>query len=257
MVDGMNYASGTQTQKECEACVLGKMQNKPFPKQSQHRATRPYEIVHSDVCGPMQVESKVGSKYMLTFTDDYSRYTTAYFIKSKSEVLSKFMEYVNSVEKHTGSHITKLKILSEEDVKVLRSDNGGEYTSNSFAKFCAEKGISHKFTVPYCPQQNRVAERMNRTIMEGDRSMLYHVKLPLEVWAEACSTAVYLHNRSPTTALKDQTPFERLLGGRPDISQLKVLGCVSYVHVPDNQRRKLDAKAHKAIFVGYPPGVKG
>ena len=194
---------------------------------------------------------------MLTFTDDYSRYTTVYFIKSKSEVLSKFMEYVNSVEKHTGRHITKLNILSEENVKVLRSDNGGEYTSNSFAKFCAEKGISHEFTVPYCPQQNGVAEWMNRTIMEGARSMLYHAKLPLEFWAEGCSTAVYLCNRSPTTALKDQTPFESLFGRRPDISQLKVFGCVSYLHVPDNQHRKLDAKAHKAIFVGYPPGVKG
>ena len=194
---------------------------------------------------------------MLTFTDDFSRYTTAYFIKSKSEVLSKFMEYVNSVEKHTGSHITKLNILSEEDVKVLRSDNGGEYTSNNFAKFNAEKGISHEFTVPYCPQQNGVAEQMNRTVMEGARSMLYHAKLPLEFWAEACSTAVYLHNRSPTTALKEKTPFESLFGRRPDISRLKVFGCVSYVHIPDNQHRKLDAKAHKAIFVGYTPGIKG
>ena len=109
----MNYDSGTQTQKGCEAHVLGKMQKKPFPKQSQHRATKPYEIVYSDVCAPMQVGSKGGSKYMLTFTDDFSRYMTAYFIKSKSEVLSKFMEYVNSVEKHTGSHTTKLNILSE------------------------------------------------------------------------------------------------------------------------------------------------
>ena len=82
------------------------------------------------------------------------------------------MEYVNSVEKYTGCHITKLNILSEEDVKVLRSDNGGEYTSNNFAKFCAKKGISHEFTVPYCSQQNGVAEQMNRTIMEGARSML-------------------------------------------------------------------------------------
>ena len=160
---------------------------------------------------------------MLTFTDDFSRYTTAYFIKSKSEVLSKFMEYVNSAEKHTAYHISKLNILSEEDVKVLRSDNGGEYTSNNFAKFCAEKGISHEFTVPYCPQQNGVAERMNRTIMEGARSMLYPATLPLEFWAEACSTAVYLHNRSPTTALKDKTPFESLFRRRPDISQLKIL----------------------------------
>lgn len=91
---------------------------------------------------------------MLTFTDNYSRYTTVYFIKSKSEVLSKFQEFVNSVEKHTCHQITKLNILAKDDVKVLRSDNGGEYTSNNFAKFFSEKGISHVFTVPYCPQQN-------------------------------------------------------------------------------------------------------
>ena len=190
-----------------------------------------------------------------TITDDYSPYTTVYFIKSKREVLLKFQEYVNSVEKHTGHQIMKLNILAEDDVKVMRSDNGGEYTWNNFAKICGEKGISHEFTVPYCPQQNGVAERMNCTIMEGARSMLFQAKLPLEFWAEACSTAVYLHNRSPTTALKDETPFERLFGRRPDISHLRVFGCVSYLHVPDGQRRELDAKARKSIFVGYPPGV--
>ena len=142
----------------------------------------------------MQVKSKGGSKYMLTFTDDFSRYTTAYFIKSKSEVLSKFMEYVNSVEKHSGHQIMKLNIFAEEDVKVLRSDNGGEYTSDKFTKFCADKGILHEFTVPYCPRQNCVGEQLNRIIMEGARSMLYQAKLPLDFWAKACSTAVYLHN---------------------------------------------------------------
>ena len=142
MVDGLNCDVETQPQKECEACVLGKMQKKPFPKQSQHRATRPYEIVHSDVCSPMQVESKGGSKCMLSFTDDYSRYTTVYFIKSKSQALSKFEEYVNSVAKHTGQQILKLNILAEDGVKVLKSGNGGEYTSNNFARFCGEKGIS-------------------------------------------------------------------------------------------------------------------
>ena len=87
--------------------------------------------------------------------------------------------------------------------------------------------------------------------------MLYQANLPLEFRAEACSTAVYLHNRSPTAALKDETPFECLFGRKPDISNLRVIGCVSYVHIPDKQRRKLDAKAHQAIFAGYPPGVKG
>ena len=92
-VDGLNYDADAHSQKKWEACVLGKMQKKPFPKQSQHRVTRPYETAHSDECGPIQVESKGGRKYMLTFTDDFSRYTTAYYIKSKGKVLSKFMEF--------------------------------------------------------------------------------------------------------------------------------------------------------------------
>ena len=115
------------------------------------------------------------------------------------------MEYVTSL--NTGYQITKLNILAEEDVKVLRGDNGGEYISNKFTKFCADKGISHEFTVPYSPQQNGVAEQLNRAIMEGARSMLYQAKLPLAFWAEVCSTAVYLRNQSPTAALRDKTPF--------------------------------------------------
>ena len=118
----------------------------------------------------------------------------------------------------------KLNIIAEEDVKVLRSDNGGEYTSDKFTKFCADKGILHEFTVPYCPQQNGVAERLNCTIMEGARSILYQAKLPLDFWAEACTTAVYLHNRISTAVLKDETPFQRLFG-RPDISNLRVWLC--------------------------------
>lgn len=258
MVDGMSYDADSKPNKECEACLRGKMKKEAFPKKSEHRATRPFELVHSDICGPMQVESKGGSKYMLTFKDDYSRYTTVYFVKHKSETLSKFQEYVNAVEKQTGQGIKTLNIYADEDeVKTIRSDNGGEYNSKNFDKYCAEKGILHEFTNPYSPQQNGVAERLNRTIMESARSMLYKANLPLQFWAEACSVAVYLQNRSPTVALNNTTPFECLFKSKPDVSNLRVFGCVTYVHVPDSQRKKLDAKAHKAIFVGYPPGVKG
>ena len=136
MVTGMNCTTSLHAENKCEGCVLGKSHRNPFPKQSNNRATRPYEIIHSDVCGPMQIESKRGSRYMVTFTDDYSRYTTVYFIKRKDEVLpSKFQEFVTFVENQSGNR---------GHVKVLRSDNGGEYTSNNFIKYCAEKGIMHE-----------------------------------------------------------------------------------------------------------------
>ena len=129
MVNGMLFDEDSGTVKECEACVRGKMKKETFSKQSEHRAIRPYELIHSDLCGPMQVESKGGSKYILTFTDDHTRYTTAYFIKSKSETLSKFKEYVQSVDKQAGEKVKKLNILTERnDVKIIRSNNGGEYS---------------------------------------------------------------------------------------------------------------------------------
>ena len=128
-------------------------------------------------------------------------------LHSQNEVLSKFMEYVNSVEKLTGRYITKLNILSEEDVKVLRSDNGGEYTSNSFAKFCTEKGVSHQFTVPYCPQQNGVAERINRAIMEGARSMLYHAKLPLEFLGRSLQHSSVASQPKPCNSIERSNPI--------------------------------------------------
>ena len=98
LVDGMTVSKDSFDQ-QCEACALGKTHRVPFQKGSSNRATRPLELVHSDVCGPMNVPSIGGSKYMLTFTDDFTRYITVYFITSKSEVLSKSKEFVNASEK--------------------------------------------------------------------------------------------------------------------------------------------------------------
>ena len=194
----------------------------------------------------MNVDSIGGSKYLLTLTDDYTRYVTVYFIRSKSEVLSKFMEYVSRVENETGLR-----------VRAISTDNGGGYTSQSFNKFCADKGIVHQFTNPYTPEQNGVSERLNRTLIESQRSMLYHAKIPLRFWAESMSTAVYLHNRSPTSALKDKTLFESWFGKKPNVSNFKVFESVCFVHTPDHFRKKLDPKCRKAIFVGYPLESKG
>ena len=202
MVEGLK-CSDTDFDKQCEACVLGKMKKIPFPKQTVHRVTELLELVHSDVCGPMNVDSLGGSRYMVTFSDDFSRYTFVYLLRSKDEVLTKFREFVNLVENQTGHKVKTLNLR----IKTLRTDNGGEYISKALAAFYAERGIAHEFTNPHCPEQNGVAERMNRTIVESARSMLYHAKLPQHFWAEAVSTAVYLHNRSPTTALSDKPPL--------------------------------------------------
>ena len=149
----------------CEGCILGKMTKIPFPKKSTHRASRPLELVHSDLCGPMQVPSHGGSRYVLTFTDDYSRYTTVYFLRNKSETFSKFKDYVHLMENHSGQKLHHLNI------KTLRNDNGGEYTSGDFDAFCNEHGIQRQFSNPYSPEQNGVAERFNRTVIEAARSI--------------------------------------------------------------------------------------
>ena len=113
-------------------------------------------------------------------------------------------------------------------MKSFRTDNGGEYKSLEFQRYCAEKGISREFTNPHTPEQNGVSERLNRTIIEAVRSMVFHANLPLHFWAEAASTAVYLHNRSPTSSLQNKTPYECWYNEKPDVSNLRVFGCIAY-----------------------------
>jgi hypothetical protein len=112
-------------------------------------------------------------------------------------------------------------------------------------------------SIPRTPEQNGVSERMNRTLMDSARSMMHHASLPQTLWAEAVATATYLRNRTVSTTINGVTPFEVWNGSKPDVSTLRVFGCCAYVHVPKEQRSKLDAKARQVIFVGYPNGIKG
>ena len=245
MVVGMSCLE-KDTDHQCEACAQAKMHRVPVPKVSRNKSSRPLQLIHSDVCGPMNVNSIGGSKYILSFTDDYTKYVTVFFLKNKSEVLSKFKEYESMVTNATGLRI-----------QTLRSDNGGEYNSKEFTEFCTSKGIMHQFTNPYTPEQNGVSERLNRTLMESAKSMLFHASLPLHFWAEAVNTATYLHNRSPVSSLADKTPYECWYGRKPDVSNLRIFGSICFVHTPANLRQKLDPKSEKGVFVGYPLDTKG
>ena len=135
--------------------------------------------------------------------------------------------------------------------KHLEPNNEGEYTSNEFKSYCSEKGIRHKKTVPGTPQQNGVAERMNCTIVEKIKCMLRMANLPKSLWGEAVVTACYLINRSPLVPL-DFNILERIwIGKDVSYSHLKVFGCKAFVHVPKEQRSKLNSKSTPCIFVGY------
>ena len=231
----------------CEGCVEGKMHRKPFKPVGEILSKRKLQCVHSDVCGPMPKESIGGQKYFVTFIDDYSRCCQVYFMRHKSEVLDKFKEFEAITTNDSG-----------ESTGSLRSDNGGEYLSNEFEAYLKSKGIHHEVTVPHSPEQNGVAERMNRTLMETARSMMAHAGLPDCYWAEAVATTVYLRNRVPTTAFnKKITPYERWYRRKPNLNHLKVFGCMAYAHIPDVKRTKLDKKAEKLRFVGYSTQSKG
>nr|GFB58473.1 retrovirus-related Pol polyprotein from transposon TNT 1-94 [Tanacetum cinerariifolium] len=145
----------------CEGCVLGKQAKNSFPVGKSKRATNVLELIHADLCGPMKSESLAGSKYFLLFIDDYSRMSWVYFLKLKSESFECFKKFKAMVEKQSG-----------KVVKVLRTDRGGEFLSKEFTNFCDEEGIKRELTAPHTPEQNGVAERKNRTVVEMARSMM-------------------------------------------------------------------------------------
>uniref|UniRef100_H3H572 Polyprotein n=2 Tax=Phytophthora ramorum TaxID=164328 RepID=H3H572_PHYRM len=230
----------------CGGCMKGKQTVAHFPSRSLSKTTKVLQLVHTDVMGPMKTKSKGGARYVLTFVDDYSKYIVAYFITKKSEVPVKFKTFMNLYENQWG-----------ERIKCLRSDNGTEFVNKEMDRLCALNGIVHQKTVPYSPQQNGVAERMNRTIMEKARSMLYYKGITTMWWAEAVSTSVYLINRSTTSTHSSMTPHELAFRDKPRLDHLRVFGSVGYAHVDKAKRTKLEPKSFKCMFLGYAENSKG
>lgn len=242
LVTGMHFKDTSYS--PCVSCIEGKQTKLPFPAKSNSRSNELLGLIHTDVCGPMQSTSINGLRYFVTFIDDYTRKTFVYFLKTKDEVFEKFKIFQVLVEKETGRKI-----------KVIRSDNGGEYISACFQKYLQSCGIRHQTTIPHCSEQNGVAERANRTIMDKARCMLQNAGLEKQYWAEAANTAVYLKNHSPSKAVMGTTPEEKWTSKKVNVSHLRTFGCIAYAMV-DNMR-KLDARSKKYIFVGYCENSKG
>lgn len=243
-VDGLNFNEECAEIQNCETCAYGKQTRLPFARSERH-SENVLDLIHSDLMGPMETISIGKSRYILSFVDDYSRKVFLYFLKEKSEVFYMFKAFKSLVENQT-----------ERKIKILRTDNGTEYLSNAFTDFCKMNGIQHQLTTAYTPQQNGVAERMNRTIIERAKCLLFDANLPKRFWAEASGMAVYLINRC-VSAATGGVPEELFSNKRVDLSDLKLFGSTVMVHIPEQKRKKWDSKSKKMVFVGYDCDKKG
>jgi len=219
-VDGIKEDLSKSSKEMCQTCIEGKQTQQPH-NQTRIRAKRPLQLVHSDLLGPVSPTSYDDKRYVLTFVDDYTHFTAAYILKHKSEVL----HYLKIYEAMATAHFN-LKLSR------FRCDNGREYISNEIKRFFEEKGIQFEFTIRYTPQQNGVAERMNRTIIERARCMLLGSKLAKSFWSEAVLAALYVINRSPTSALNDKVPAAMWNKEKPSVKKLKVFGCIAFLRIP-------------------------
>ena len=238
MVHGLDLKNAVND-IDCVTCLKSKICVSKFPSESNNRSQEILQLIHSDVCGPMNVDSIGGSRYFVTFIDDKSRFMMVFFMKHKNEVLESFKEYKALVERQTSKKI-----------KTIRSDNGTEYVNGEFNAFLSKHGIQRQLTVPHTPQQNGVSERANRTLVEMARCMLNYSGLRESFWAEAVGTAAYLRNRAPTKSLTDVTPYEMWTGKKPSVQHFKIFGSPA-IALDKTEKRKFRPKGKEYIFVGY------
>ncbi|RVW32397.1 Retrovirus-related Pol polyprotein from transposon TNT 1-94 [Vitis vinifera] len=231
----------------CESCQLGKHTRVSFPKRLNNRAKSPFELVHTDVWGPCRTASTLGFQYFVTFIDDYSRCTWLFLMKNRAELFSIFQKFYTEIQ-------TQFNI----SIRVLRSDNAREYFSAQFTSFMSHHGILHQSSCAHTPQQNGVAERKNRHLVETARTLLLHSHVPFRFWGDAVLTACYLINRMPSSVLHDQIPHSLLFPDQPlYFLPPRVFGCTCFVHILTPGQDKLSAKAMKCLFLGYSRLQKG
>jgi transposase InsO family protein len=182
-------------------------------------------MLHMDLCGPMRVESINGKKYILVIVDDYSRYTWVKFLRSKDEAPGTIITFLKHIQ-----------VLLQAPVRIVRINNGTEFTNQELRNYFEDVGITHQTSVVRTPQQNGVVERRNRTLVEDARTMLIYSSAPLFLWADAVATAYFTQNQSLVHPRFNKTPYELVNNRKPEISYLHVFGALCY---PTNDREDL------------------
>ncbi|GKA47718.1 putative ribonuclease H-like domain-containing protein [Tanacetum coccineum] len=225
-----------QNDHTCVACQKGK----------QHKAKSVSSISHSlqllymDLFGPTSVRSLNHKTYCLVITDDFSRFSWVFFLRTKDETSAILKDFIRQIENQLN-----------QKVKTIRSDNGTEFKNKDVIEFCGSKGIKREYSNARTPQQNGVAERKNRTLIEAARTMLADSFLPNTFWAEAVSTACYVLNRVLVTKPHNKTPYELLTGKIPIISYIRPFGCHVTILNTIDHLGKFAGKSDEGFLVGY------
>src|SRR6202050_1464308 len=181
----------------CPACTLGKATHTSFPPSKSEHANTVLGLIHSDLWGPAPVQTITGTHYVITFTDDKSRWAWVAFLKRKSDAFAAFKEWLIFVEKQTGLQLY-----------IFCTDNGGKFLTKEWRQMLKDQGIRHETTSPDTPEQNGDAERQNHTVFDCVRTVLIDAGLPLFLFAEAVNYIVHTKNCNSTSALTNTTPYK-------------------------------------------------
>ncbi|GJW17474.1 putative ribonuclease H-like domain-containing protein, partial [Tanacetum coccineum] len=224
----------------CVACQKGKQHKASCKTKLVSTISQTLQMLHMDLFGPTSVRSINHKIYCLVVIDDYSRFSWVLFLATKDETSEILKTFITGIENQIN-----------HKVKIIRCDNGTEFKNNDMNQFCGMKGIKREFSVARTPQQNGVAKRKNRTLIEATRTMLADSLLPTTFWAEAVSTACYVQNRVLVTKPHNKTPYELLHGRPPSISFMRPFGCPVTILNTLDPLGKFDGKADEGFFVGY------
>nr|GEX13929.1 hypothetical protein [Tanacetum cinerariifolium] len=223
--------------------------NISYLSEKQHKASyktklvnsisKPLHTLHMDLFGPTSVSSLNHKWYCLVVTDDFSRFTWNLFLRTKDETSSILRNFITEIEN-----------LKDLKVKIIRCDNRVEYKNKEMNEFCTKKGIRREFSNARTPQQNRVAKRRNRTLIEAARTMLADAKLPVTFWAEAVNTASYVQNRVLVNKSQNKTSYELFNSRTHAIGFLRPFGCYVMILTLDHLG-KFNPKGDEGYFVRY------
>ncbi|GJT74189.1 putative ribonuclease H-like domain-containing protein [Tanacetum coccineum] len=231
---------GVRNDHTCVACHKGKQHRASCKAKLERLITEPLHTLHMDLFGPTSVKSINHASYCLVITDDCTRFSWVFFLASKDETSGILQNFIRQIENQLNHR-----------VKIIRSDNGTEFKNRDMLEFCGNKGIKQEYSNARTPQQNGVAERMNRTLIEAARTMLADSLLPTTFWAEAVSTACYIFNRVRVTKPQNKTPYELLFGHKPIISYIRPFGCHVTILDTLSVLGKFDGKSDEGFLVGY------